>query len=211
MTDDQSRLGSLIATVGAVVLGVSVFLPWYALSWTADGASFAAQQLNGAAQQYGNSAFQGIVGGLAAHVQALAGHRIGSVSAHDALKTIGWLLLILAAITFVLSLARVAGTAGAAESGRGITALAGLAAIALVLFRIADRPGGGQDLISVSLGAGAWLALLSAGAVLLGSLWPDGEREEAPAPAAPVAVPASAWDEMAGWTPGPEVPGANVR
>src|SRR5271155_2788224 len=123
MATDQSRLGSLISTAGAALLAVSVFLPWYALSWTASGASFAAQQLNGAAQQWGNSALQGMVGGLTSRVQALAGHQIGTVSAHDALKNISVALLILAAIAFAGSLMRLAGAPGVPFSGRGSTAL----------------------------------------------------------------------------------------
>src|SRR5262249_13224271 len=52
MSDDRSQLGFLVAALGAAVLAVSVFLPWYGVSITASGAATAQQQLTTVAQQY---------------------------------------------------------------------------------------------------------------------------------------------------------------
>jgi len=58
MVDDRAPLGLLIAALGAAVLAVSVFLPWYGVSITASGAASAQQELSTVAQQYGNASFQ---------------------------------------------------------------------------------------------------------------------------------------------------------
>jgi hypothetical protein len=47
--------GSLLAAAGAAMLAVSVFLPWYALTLTANGVAAAQQGLNQAAQLFGNA------------------------------------------------------------------------------------------------------------------------------------------------------------
>jgi hypothetical protein len=51
MNDDRAPLGLLIAALGAAVLAVSVFLPWYGVSITASGAASAQQELATVAQQ----------------------------------------------------------------------------------------------------------------------------------------------------------------
>jgi hypothetical protein len=58
MAEDRIRIGAFISTIGAAALGLSVFLPWYALTLTASGAASAQQALNSAAQQFGNASFQ---------------------------------------------------------------------------------------------------------------------------------------------------------
>jgi len=39
MVEDRAPLGLIIAAVGAAVLAISVFLPWYGLSITQSGAT----------------------------------------------------------------------------------------------------------------------------------------------------------------------------
>ena len=151
-----------------VVLAVSVFLPWYGLSITAPGAASAQQELASAARQFGNTAFQARANELGAEFGSLAGRRLATVSAHEALKDIGPMLLILAAIALVASLLRLAGVTGLLEAGGGQIALAGSAAALLVLFRMLTRPGAQTNLVSLSLGWGIWLALLSAAAIVAG-------------------------------------------
>jgi len=85
MADDRAPLGLLIAALGAAVLAVSVFLPWYGVSITAAGASSARQALASEAQQYGNTAFQTQANELGAQFGSLAGRQFTTVErARDA-------------------------------------------------------------------------------------------------------------------------------
>jgi hypothetical protein len=170
MTDDRAPLGLLVAAVGAAVLAVSVFLPWYGVGITAAGAASARQQLATVAQQYGNTTFQTGASQLGAEFDSLAGRQLGTVSAHDVLKDIGPILLILAGVSLLTSLLRLAGVAGLLEAGGGQIALAGGTAALFVLFRMLERPAAQTDLVSLSLGWGIWLALLGAAAIVAGGL-----------------------------------------
>jgi hypothetical protein len=168
MAAERAPIGFLIATLGAVVLAVSVFQPWYGVSITASGAASAQQELATAAQQYGNPTFQTAAGRLGAQFDSLAGRRLATVSGHDASKNVSRLLLALAAISLLASLLRLAGITGLIEAGGGQIALAGVAAALLVLFRMLSPPGADTNLISLSLSWGIWLALLSAAAIVGG-------------------------------------------
>jgi hypothetical protein len=95
MVDDRSALGLLVAALGAFVLAVSVFLPWYGVSITASGAASAQQELATVAQQYGNPSFQAGASQLGAEFSSLAGRQVATVSAHEALKDLGPMLLII--------------------------------------------------------------------------------------------------------------------
>jgi hypothetical protein len=169
--EEPQRAGSLLAAAGAAMLAVSVFLPWYAFRLTANGVAMAQQGLNSVAQQFGNSTFRGLVGTLGNSFGALAGHQVGTVSAHQALKVINILLLILAAIAFAVALMRLAHPTQSGE-GRGLLASVGVAAALLIVFRMVDRPSAPGDFFAVSLSWGIWLALLSAAAIVAGDLWP---------------------------------------
>jgi hypothetical protein len=169
MVDERPRLGFLIAALGAAVLGVSVFLPWYGVSITASGAAAAQQQLAGVAQQYGNAALQTKASELGAEFDSIAGRQLATVSAHDVLKRISLILLILAGLALLASLLRLAGMSGL-EAGGGQVALAGAVAALFVLYRMISPPGAQVDLVSLSLNWGIWLALLSAAAIVVGGL-----------------------------------------
>jgi len=168
MVDDRSQLGFLIAALGAAVLAVSVFLPWYGVSITASGAASAQQQLATVAQQYGNTTFQAGANALGAEFSSLAGRQLTTVSAHEALKDISAILLLLAGISFLASLLRLAGITGLIEAGGGQIAVAGSVAALFVLYRMLTPPGAQTDLVSLSLSWGVWLALLSAAAIIVG-------------------------------------------
>ena len=168
---EPQRAGSLLAAAGAAMLAVSVFLPWYAFRLTANGVAVAQQSLNSAAQQFGNSAFKGLVGTLGNSFGALTGRQVGTLSAHQALKVINILLLVLAAIAFAVALMRLANPTQSGE-GRGLLASIGVAAALLIVFRMVDRPTPPEDVFAVSLSWGIWLALLSAAAIVAGDLWP---------------------------------------
>jgi hypothetical protein len=171
MVDDRAPLGFLIAALGAAVLAVSVFLPWYGVSITASGAASAQQELATVARQYGNASFQTEASQLGAGFSSLAGHQLGSVSAHQILKDVSPILLVLAAISLLASLLRLAGIPGLLEAGGGQIALAGGTAGLFVLYRMLVHPGAQATLISLSLSWGIWLALLGAAAIVAGGLF----------------------------------------
>jgi hypothetical protein len=169
MADDRSQLGFLIAALGAAVLAVSVFLPWYGVSITAAGAASAQQELATVAQQYGNPTFQAGANELGAQFNSLAGRQVATVNAHEALKDISRILLVLAGISLLTALLRLAGSTGLLEAGGGQIALAGGLAALFVLYRMLTPPGA-QGLVSLSLSWGIWLALLSAAAIVGGGV-----------------------------------------
>jgi hypothetical protein len=169
VADERASLGFLISALGAAVLAVSVFLPWYGVGITAAGAASAQQELAAVAQQYGNTTFQTGASQVGAEFSSLAGRRLATVSAHDALKDIGPLLLVLAAVALLASLLRLADIRGLLEAGGGPIALAGSTAALFVVYRMLVRPGGqAPDLVSLSLAWGIWLALLGAAAIVAG-------------------------------------------
>jgi hypothetical protein len=171
MSDDRAPLGFLISALGAAVLAVSVFLPWYGVSITASGAASAQQELTTVAQQYGNTNFQTGASAIGAEFSSLAGRQLATVSAHDVLKDLSPILLVLAAVSLVVSLLRLAGIDGLFEAGGGQLALAGGLAALLVLFRMLVHPASETNLISLSLSWGIWLALLGAAAIVFGGFY----------------------------------------
>lgn len=167
MVDDRAPLGLLIAALGAAVLAVSVFLPWYGVSITASGAASAQQEIAAVAQQYGNASFQAGASQVGAEFSSLAGRQLATVSAHDVSKGISRILLLLAAVALLASLLRLAG-AHVFEVGGGQIALAGGTAALFVLYRMLEHPGAQVQLVSLSLAWGIWLALLGAAAIVAG-------------------------------------------
>ena len=170
MVDDRSQLGFLLAALGAAVLAVSVFLPWYGISITPTGAASAQQQLTSVAQQYGNTTLQAGASQLGAEFSSLTGRQLAIVSGHEAVKDVSRILLLLAGISLLASLFRLAGVGGLLEAGGGQIAVAGGAAALFVLYRMISPPGAQTGLVSLSLGWGIWLALLSAAAIVAGGL-----------------------------------------
>jgi hypothetical protein len=197
VAEDRQRIGALIVAVGAALLAVSVFQPWYALKLTASGVASAQDALEKVALQYGNSAFQSQVTGLGSRFGALAGHQVATLSAHQALKYIHIVLLILAAVAFVLALLHLAGTSQPTQASGGQIALIGLMATLCVLFRMVDKPAPQEEVFSLSLSWGIWLALGSSVAILVGGVWPGHARPSN----ASDATFEKAWDGLSGWTP----------
>jgi hypothetical protein len=152
------------------VLAVSVFLPWYGVSITPSGAASAQQELATVAEQYGNASLQAGASEVGAAFSSLAGRQLATVSAHDVSKDISRIVLVLAAISLLASLLRLAGVNGLIEAGGGQIALAGGTAALFVLYRMLDRPGAQSDLVSLSLSWGIWLALIGATAIVVGGL-----------------------------------------
>jgi hypothetical protein len=195
----RARLGhgELVSALGAVLLAVSVFLPWYGVSFTAGGVSEIQQLGHEVVGRYGNALLQSEWGGLQAGFNALAGHELGTVSAHQALHTISVLLLVLAGAGLLLSLRALAapGSSLAAVGGGWIAAI-GAAAAALVLYRILSPPLPDNGFVRLSVQAGAWLALTGALLMCAGSAWP-----RRTARAAPERALEDAWSQLSGWTP----------
>jgi hypothetical protein len=208
MDADRPRYGPLVAAVGAIVLAIAVFLPWYGVSLTTGGVALAQQASDQVAAQFGNAALQSYMSGVHAGIGALAGHELGTLSAHDALTNISVVLLILAGLAILLGLGRLAGAQPASYGDGGPFVLLGALAAACVLFRMVVRPAFDGELASLSLHAGAWLALAGAAAMILGGLWPRAGGSSRPSSAKPSSTkPSSAkledvWSELSGWTPG---------
>jgi hypothetical protein len=201
MAGDRPRYGLLISAAGAIVLAVSVFMPWYGVSVTATGIALARQAGDQAAAQFGNAALQGYLGEYHATLSTLAGHQLTALSAHQALKDLNVVLLLLAGTAIVISLLALAGagfsSASSPDGHRGPLALLGIVAAVCVLFRIVDPPTPAGGALALSLREGAWLALLGSAAIVVGALWPEraGAREPSDAKLQ------SAWSELSGWTP----------
>jgi hypothetical protein len=193
MSDHRSRYGPLVAALGAAALGVSVFLPWYGLTLTQGGVESAQRSLTTAAQQYGNPTFQTAAGSISSEFGALAGRQLGTVSAHDVLKVLSVVLLVLAAIGLIAVLLNLA---GAVQTGRGQVALVGFVACLGVAFRMAVPPAPQEGVFTLSVQWGAWLALAGSAAMILGDLWPVSRQELAPPSEVSKAI-----EELPGWTP----------
>lgn len=198
MARDRSPYGFLVSSLGAIVLGLAVFLPWYGVGFSASGVAFLERSDSQVVAQFGNAALQEKLVGLHAQLSTLAGRQIGSISAHQVFTRIGPLLLIFAGLGILISLFSVVRDASSEFDASGSwIALLGVLALICVLYRIVARPTGDQAYLVLSLREGAWLALLGAGAMIAGGLWPRRLRAEGSS-----SVPVEdAWSGFSGWTP----------
>jgi hypothetical protein len=201
MAGDRPRYGLLISALGAIVLAVSVFLPWYGVSFTASGLAFAQQAGDQAAAQFGNATLQSYMGEFHANLSSLVGHQFTALSAHQALKDLNVVLLLLAGAAIVIALLALAGagfsSASAPDGHRAPLLLLGIVAAACVLFRIVDPPAPAGAFLALSLREGAWLALLGSAAIVVGALWPERFGASDPSDAKLESV----WSGLSGWTP----------
>ena len=198
MTGDRSRYGLLVSALGAVVLAVSVFLPWYGVSFTASGIAFVQQVGDQVAAQFGNASLQSYMSGMHASLGALAGQQVTAVSAHQVLRDLNVILLVLAALAMLDALLPLARTGGPLPGGAGGSlVLLGALATACVLYRMIDPPTPAGNLITLSLREGAWLALIGSATMVLGGMWPRCTY----AVAASDARVGHAWSGLSGWTP----------
>lgn len=168
MAENRASSGLLVSALAAAVLAVSMFLPWYSVSITPTGAAEAQQQLATVAQQYGNANLQSMANEVGAQFSSVAGRPLATVSAHQVLKDVSKLLLLLAAVALVASLLSLAGVV---EVSGGQVALVGVVAALFVLFRMVSPPGTDGGLVSLSLGWGSWAALLATAGIVGGGLW----------------------------------------
>jgi hypothetical protein len=162
MAGNRSRYGLLVSALGAIVLAVSVFLPWYGMSVTAH-------------------------------------HQLTAVSAHQALRDLNIVLLVLAGLAMLDALFPLARSVSSVPDGAGASVvLLGTVATVCVLYRMVDPPTPPGDLVALSLREGAWLALLGSLTMVLGGLWP----RRVPSPAASDVRAHTAWSGLSGSTPG---------
>jgi len=204
MSGARSRYGLLVSALGAALLAVAVFLPWYGLSLTSTGAAVAQQTDEQLVQQFGNAGLQAQLAGLHSSIAGLAGRELGSVSAHQVLHDLNVVLLVLAALALIDSLVALARASAplADGAGRAVVLLGAVAAIC-VCYRMVHPPMPAQDILALKLREGAWLALLGSLMIALGGIWPrsvilraavDGD---APARSGEDSVFAA----LSGWTP----------
>ncbi len=201
MQGDRSRYGLLVSALGAVLLAVAVFLPWYGLSFTPAGVAAAQRAGEQVVQQYGNAALQAQFSADQGRLASIAGREFLSLSAHQALHDLNVVLLVLAALALLdalVPLAR-AGTPLPEGAGRAVVLLGAVAA-ACVAYRMAHTPFSTDGVLAVQLREGAWGALLGALMVAVGGIWP----RSAMLLSAVVEEPASIdpFDALSGWTPG---------
>ena len=172
MAADRQGFGPFLSAIGAALLGVSVFLPWYSLTLTASGAASAQQALANVAQQFGNATFQAEASTVGAGFSEFAGRPLATVSAHELLKDISVMLLALAALSLLGALSRLAGSSAPIEAGGGQIAVVGIVATLFVLYRMVELPLPQEDFVSLNLSWGIWLALISSVAIVARGLWP---------------------------------------
>ena len=204
MVGDRSRYGLLVSALGAMILIVSVFLPWYEVSLTANGVSFVSQLGDQFVSQFGNSHLQAYLAPFHGSLAALSGHGLGAVSAHQVLHDMNIVLIILGVLGLLDALFPLALGAGVVADGAGGAAvLLGLFAAVCVLFRMIAPPTPAGEVISLSLREGAWLALLGSMMMVLGGLWP---RAVSGSPTPELGTPElgtpDVWSGLSGWTPG---------
>lgn len=202
MAADRSPIGWLTSALGAIVLVVSVFLPWYALSLTAQGVAYVQQLQSEQVQRFGNATLQGELGSLHARLGALTGQQLGTITANQAFNTISVVLLVVGGLGILLALLALARESSSDFDGTGPwLALLGLIAAACVLYRMAVRPIGDSAELSMPLREGAWLALLGSVAMIAGGLWPRRLGSSSSASNGSNAALDDAWSGLSGWTP----------
>jgi hypothetical protein len=199
MAGERPRYGLLVSACGAILLAISVFLPWYGLTFTASGVAFVQQVADQAASQFGNANLQALIGAQHANLSALAGHEFVAVSAHQALKNLNIVLLLLAGLAILDALVPLARGGGSVPNGGGAAVVVlGAVATVCVGYRMLSPPSPAGDLVSLSLREGAWLALLGSLAIVAGGLWPT---TRAPSSAASEPTLDTTWSGLSGWTP----------
>jgi hypothetical protein len=199
MTASRQRYGSLVSAIGAILLLVAVFLPWYGVSFTAHGVALAQQAGDSFAAQFGNSALQQQLASAHATLSSLVGEEFVALSAHQLLSTINVVLLVAGGLACALSLLALADPSAIADGGRSLLLLLALVAGALIVFRMLEPPTPAGGLVALSLREGSWLALLGSAAVLGGALFSASSGRGAGEPS--TAASQKAWAGLSGWTP----------
>jgi hypothetical protein len=199
MAGDRPRYGHLVSVLGAILLAISVFLPWYGLSFTSAGIGLLQQSADQLAAQFGNATLQADIAAQHASLSALAGHEFAAVSAHQALRNLNIVLLVLAGLALLDALIPLAsGGASMPDGGGAAVVLLGSLAAACVVYRIVWPPSLGGELVLLSPREGGWLALLGSLAILAGGLWARARPAQSGSTETKLE---GAWSGLSGWTP----------
>jgi hypothetical protein len=197
MVDDRSRYGLLVSALGAILLVVSVFLPWYGVSFTVGGLALAQNVGHQVAANLDHDSLLGYVGGVHASLSALAGQQFAAVSAHQVLSGLNIVLLVVAGLAILDALTPLTRIGAPLPGGAGgSVVLLGTVATACVLFRMIDPPTPAGDMLALSLREGAWLALMGSVTIVLGGMWPRCVYASGMADARVPGV----WPGLSGWT-----------
>ena len=198
MVGNRSRYGLAVSALGAIVLAVSVFLPWYGVSFTAAGIASAQHFGEQVVAQYGNASLQSLLGSAHQQLGSLAGQQFTALSAHQVLHDMNIFLLVLAGLAMLDAILPLARSDGSMPAGAGgsVVILGSVAALC-VIYRMVDPPTPSGNLLALSLREGSWLALLGSLAMVLGGLWP---RAVSSSSSADVQA-GSAFAQLSGWTP----------
>jgi hypothetical protein len=144
MVGDRSRYGLFVSAVGAGVLAVSLFLPWYAVGFATHATAVGA-----------------------------ASERLATLSAFHTLANLRFVLLALAGLALLDALLPLTRGGGPLPGGAGGSVVVlGLVAAGCTLFRMLDLPMPVGALLVPTLREGAWLALFGALTMVLGGMWP---------------------------------------
>jgi hypothetical protein len=198
MAGDRSRYGLIVSAVGAVVLAVSVFLPWYGVSLTTSGIALVQQVGDQVASQFGNASLQSYMNGVHAGLGGLAGQEVAALSAHQVLKDLNIVLLVLAGLALLDALVPLARPDARVPEGAGASVvLLGSVATVCVVYRMLMPPTPGGALVTLSLREGSWLALLGSVTMVAAGLWP----RFLSTPSGGEARGESPWSGLSGWTP----------
>lgn len=152
MTGERSRYGLAVSALGAIVLSVSVFLPWYGVGLAPQSAAAVVSH----------------------RLVSLSYQRLELVSGQHALQDLSVVLLVLAGLAILDALVPLARAHAPLPGGAGGSVLLlGSVASACVVYRMIDPPAAVAGQLAVhSLREGAWLGLLGALAIALGGMWP---------------------------------------
>ncbi len=202
MSRERSRYGLLASALGAIVLAISVFLPWYGVSLTPGGIALVQQVGDHLAAEYGNATLQAEVGGLHGEMAGFAGQQVVALSAHQALKYMNIVLLVLAGLALLDALVPLARSDSSLPDGAGASVvLVGSVASVCVIFRMIVPPTPPGGVLALSLREGAWLALLGSLTMVLAGLWPLVARGGGAARPDADSSAQGIWTNLSGWTP----------
>ena len=196
MGSRPSRTGLLVSALGGVATVIAVFLPWYGVGITQAGVDFAAGTIARWVPQFAGSALDSQ---MRAAGQAVAGHQVAGISAHQAFSSTSTVMAIAAGAAALLALVALARPVPDLLGGSGLVQALGVVAGAIAVWHMVSRPDPAPSFITVSLKPAAWVALVGAVAVVAGTLWPAGDSAGAKSPARDSA---DVWAELSGWTPG---------
>jgi hypothetical protein len=198
MAGDRSRYGLIVSAVGAVLLAVSVFLPWYGVSLTTSGIALVQQVGDQVASQFGSGSLQSYMNSVHAGLGGLAGQEFAALSAHQVLKDLNIVLLVLAGLALLDALVPLARPDARVPEGAGASVvLLGSVATVCVVYRMLIPPTPAGNLLTLSLREGSWLALLGSVTMVAAGLWP----RFLSTPSAGEAPAESPWSGLSGWTP----------